>query len=221
MSRYAATVFDLDGTLCRHEQNIQTAFDGAFADAGIERGGLEPEDLWPHLGDVTEYDSERAHLGAGFAAMTDALNHDVDANALAAAFVARLDWSAVTFLEGAGRALTAARDNGPVALLTNGPERRQSIKLTALGLQDAFDAVVYAGDMARRKPHRDPFDRVLETLATPPERTLYVGNSLEHDVAGARAAGWPVAWVEAADTANDYDPDHVLGSIGDLAGVYE
>ncbi len=222
MSRYAATVFDLDGTLCRHEQDIQAVFDGAFADAGLEQFA-EPGDLWPHLGDVTDYDDEHAHLADGFAALAEARGRTIDTDALAAAFVDRLDWSAVAFLEGARGALAAARANGPVGLLTNGPERRQSRKLAALELGDAFDVVVFAGDMARRKPHRAPFDRALEVLETPAERTLYVGNSLEHDVAGARAAGWPVAWLRAndADVPAEYDPDHVLRSVGDLAAVFE
>jgi putative hydrolase of the HAD superfamily len=222
VSRYVATVFDLDGTLCRHEQDIRAVFDGAFADAGVERFA-EPDDLWPHLGDPTEYDDERAHLADGFAALAAARDRTVDADALAAAFVDRLDWSAVAFLDGAETALAAARANGPVGLLTNGPERRQSTKLAALGLTEAFDAVVFAGDMERRKPHRDPFDRALGALETPPERTLYVGNSLEYDVGGARAAGWPVAWVRAGDAPDDpgeHAPDHVLRSVGDLADVY-
>lgn len=220
MSRYAATVFDLDGTLCRHRQAIEPVFDGAFADTGIERF-VDPGELWPELGDITDYETETEQLTDAVAAL--AANHDraIDAGAWAEAFVARLDWSDVSLLPGAATALDDARANGPVGLVTNGPSARQSTKLAALGLADAFDAVVYAGDMDRRKPHPDPFERVVEGLSTPTGTTLYVGDSLEYDVWGARGAGLPVAWVnpDGADPG-DADPDHVLRSVGDLRDVY-
>ncbi len=55
--------------------------------------------------------------------------------------------------------------------MTNGPESRQSVKLSSLDLRDAFDVVVYAGDMPRRKPHREPFDAAVEALGVAPEST--------------------------------------------------
>lgn len=221
VGRYTATVFDLDGTLCRHDQAIEPVFYGAFADVGIEPLG-EPADLWPELGDVTDYETETAQLADAFDRLAAKRDRSVDARALASAFVDRLDWSDVSLLPGAEAALAAARENGRVGLLTNGPERRQATKLAALGLEDAFDSVVYAGDMARRKPHPDPFERALAELGTPAGATLYVGDSLEHDVRGAADAGLPVAWVnpDGAD-AGEYAPEHVLRSVGDLSGLYE
>ncbi|MFC7235054.1 HAD family hydrolase [Halosegnis marinus] len=218
--RYAATAFDLDGTLCRHRQAIEPVFDGAFADAGVERFA-DPGDLWPELGDITDYDTETEQLADAFAGLAAKRGRDLDARALAEAFVARLDWSDVSLLPGATAALDAARANGPVGLMTNGPAPRQSTKLDALGLLDAFDAIVYAGDMNRRKPHPDPFERVVAGLSTPAEATLYVGDSLEHDVRGARGAGLPVAWVNPDGASpGEHAPTHDLRSVGDLGGVY-
>lgn len=220
MCRYDATVFDLDGTLCRHEQAIEPVFYGAFADAGVEPLG-EPADLWPELGDVTDYETETAQLTDAFARLATKQNQSIDARAVAAAFVDRLDWTDVSLLSGAADALDAARKNGHVGLLTNGPERRQATKIAALGLEDAFDVTVYAGDMDRRKPYPDPFERTVTALGTAASATLYVGNSLEHDVRGATGAGLPVAWVrhDAAD-AGAYAPDHVLDSVGELPELY-
>lgn len=218
---YAATAFDLDGTLCRHEQDIASVFDGAFADSDIDRFA-EPRELWPEMREITEYETETAQLADAFASLAAKHDRTVDSRAWAEAFVARLDWTAVSLLPGAEAALAAARANGPVGLLTNGPEPRQSTKLAALGLADAFDAYVYAGDMQRRKPFPEPFARVVAGLETPTERTLYVGDSLEHDVRGARGAGLPVAWVNPDGTSpGDHQPTHVLGSVGDLAEVFE
>ena len=221
MDRYAAVLFDLDGTLCRHEQAIGPVFHGAFEDIGVEPVG-EPADLWGAMREITEFDGETAQLADGSARVADDRGRTLDARAWAEAFVARLDWRDVSFLPGAERALAAARENGPVGLLTNGPEPRQSAKLAALGLDGAFDPVVYAGELDRRKPHREPFDRAVAALGLSPERALYVGNSLEHDVDGALDAGLPVAWLDAdGDGPGDRRPTHTLRSVDELATVLE
>ncbi|WP_199710136.1 HAD family hydrolase [Halosegnis longus] len=167
MGRYAAVLFDLDGTLCRHEQAIEPVFRGAFEDLGVEPVG-EPADLWVAMREITEFDGETEQLADGIARVAADRGRPLDARAWAEAFVARLDWTDVTFLPGAERALAAARANGPVGLLTNGPEPRQSTKLAALGLDGAFDPVVYAGELDRRKPHREPFDRAVAALGVSP-----------------------------------------------------
>ncbi|PSQ30319.1 HAD family hydrolase [Halobacteriales archaeon SW_6_65_46] len=219
MGRYAAVLFDLDGTLCQHEQAIEPVFHGAFDDIGVGPMG-EPTELWTAMDEITEFESETAQLADGIAGVAADRDRELDARAWAEAFVARLDWRDVTLLPGAETALAAARANGPVGLLTNGPEARQSAKLDALGLDGAFDPVVYAGELDRRKPHAEPFDRAIEALGLDPERVLYVGNSLEHDVAGARDAGLPVAWLDTdGDEPGEHRPTHRLGSIDELAGV--
>uniref|UniRef100_UPI003EBB3921 HAD family hydrolase n=1 Tax=Halobaculum sp. EA56 TaxID=3421648 RepID=UPI003EBB3921 len=109
---------------------------------------------------------------------------------------------------------------------------RQAPKLESLGLTDALDATVYAGDMARGKPHPEPFERVCAALDTGPAETLYIGNSLEHDVAGAQGAGLPVAWVPGpwSDYPTDGDgrpdpspfaPEHALASLTELESILD
>jgi len=219
MGRYAAVLFDLDGTLCQHEQAIEPVFHGAFDDIGVEPMG-EPTELWAAMDEITEFESETAQLADGIASVAANRERELDARAWAEAFVARLDWRDVTLLPGAEMALAAARANGPVGLLTNGPEARQSAKLDALGLDGTFDPVVYAGELDRRKPHAEPFERAIEVLGLVPERVLYVGNSLEHDVVGARDAGLPVAWLDTdGDESGEHRPTHRLRSIDELADV--
>ena len=119
----------------------------------------------------------------------------------------------------AREALDWAAEGGPVGILTNGPADRQRPKVRTLGLAERVETVVYAGDLPRRKPHAAPFVDVLERLDTRAARTLYVGDSLAYDVAGAHNAGLPVAWVADGDDAGRYRPDYVLESIADLPAV--
>ncbi|MFC7070662.1 HAD family hydrolase [Halobaculum lipolyticum] len=228
--RYSAVAFDLDDTVCRRDQDPGELYERAFERAGVEPFG-EPADLWHALAGPPEPNDERAYFAAGFtvvAARND--RSETDADALADGLLNSIDHGAVSFTPGAREALAAARATGPVALVTNGPEWRQSHKVAALDLSDAFDAVVYAGDMERRKPHPDPFDRACDLLGSEHAETLYVGDSLEHDVAGAQGAGLPVAWVPGPDaehpTTDDgrpdpapYGPEHVLSSLEEFPSL--
>ena len=220
MNDVDAVLFDLDGTLCRHAGDAGDAYRRAFDRVGVEPFG-EPAALWAALDGPPDPDDRAGYLGAGFVRV--AAQHgrtDVDAIALAEALMAGADEIGVEFLPGAEAALDAARARGPAAVITNGPEDRQARKVRALGLANRVDLVVYAGDLPRRKPHAEPFDEALAAIGTPPERALYVGNSLAYDVAGAQNAGLHAAWIRGDEEGpGEYRPDHVFDSIGDVAEV--
>lgn len=219
MSRFDGVVFDLDGTLCERTQDTHALYRESFERAGVEPFG-EPEALWAALRGPPDHDDRVGYIGAGFARL--AAQHDragVDSVALAEAFTDLVDDSQVTLRDGAADALAAAAAVGPVGLVTNGPEDRQRVKLDALGITDRFDALVYAFDLPRRKPHTEPFDRALAALDRAPDRSLYVGNSLAYDVAGAHNAGMAAAWLADGDDPGAYAPEYVLESLGELPAV--
>ena len=216
---FDAVVFDLDNTLCRRTGDVDAAYRRAFDRVGADLFGA-PEELWAALDGPPDPDDRAGYLGAGFARV--AARHgrsEVDPVALATALLAEIDNSEVELLAGAERALDAARALGPVGILTNGPERRQRTKIDAIGLATAVDAIVYAGDLPRRKPHVDPFEAILADLGVAADRTLYVGDSLAYDVAGAHNAGLDVAWLRGDDDAGEYSPEYVLDSLTDLEDV--
>jgi putative hydrolase of the HAD superfamily len=216
---FDAVLFDLDGTLVDRTQDVDAAYRRAFERAGVSPFA-EPSALWAELDGPPDPDDRVGYLGAGFARL--AAQHgrpEVDPVALAEAIVADIDNTQVALRPGADAALRAARSVAPVGLLTNGPEHRQAVKVDAVGLHDRFDSVVYAGDLPRRKPHVDPFERALAALDAPPDRALYVGDSLAYDVAGAHNAGLQAAWLDDGDGPGRYDPEFVLGSLADLVDV--
>jgi HAD superfamily hydrolase (TIGR01459 family) len=59
-------------------------------------------------------------------------------------------------------------------------------------------AYAMRGGMVRfyGKPHLSVFRSIEAALNLPPQRLLMVGDSLEHDIAGARAAGWQALLIE-------------------------
>jgi putative hydrolase of the HAD superfamily len=83
----------------------------------------------------------------------------------------------------------------PLALVTNGASCLQREKLAASGLADRFDAVVVSGDLGVRKPDASVFRHALSLLGAPADAAVMVGDNLESDIAGARAAGVRAVWI--------------------------
>ena len=112
------------------------------------------------------------------------------------------------------------RDAALAAALVAELQRR---KLAALRVEAAVEHVVVSGALGRGKPDPGIFLHAARLFRTPARACLMVGNSLEHDVAGARAAGMRAVWfaheevpgTPPAATAG-VPPDHVIGCLAEL-----
>ena len=66
------------------------------------------------------------------------------------------------------------------------------------GLADSFAPVVISAELGWRKPGEEAFSRAIAQVTTqcgvPMQQILFVGDSLEDDVAGAAAAGLDMRW---------------------------
>ena len=134
-----------------------------------------------------------------------------------------VDETDVVFREGARAAFEDARDRFDVGVLTQGRRETQAAKLERLDVVDELDAFVTCGPGTglAPKPDPEPFEAVLTELDARAESTLYVGNSLGGDVAGARGVGMHSAWVPQGDVPADPDPEptYVLSTPGELPDV--
>jgi HAD superfamily hydrolase (TIGR01509 family) len=85
-------------------------------------------------------------------------------------------------------------------------------KLAALDVRDSFEVRLDATDPAINafKPHPRGFALAAERLGAAPAETLYVGDRLDVDVAGAHAAGMHAAWIgrQAARSATSAPTAH-------------
>jgi putative hydrolase of the HAD superfamily len=89
--------------------------------------------------------------------------------------------------------LAAIRDAGlRQGILSDFPPER---KLEYLGLSGYWDAVLCSERTGALKPDPRPFRELAEALDLPPERILYVGNSLRYDMRGAKRAGMKTALI--------------------------
>lgn len=91
--------------------------------------------------------------------------------------------------------LTALREGGlALGLLSDFPP---DLKLKYLGLDSYWDAVICSETTNRLKPAPEPFMELARRMALPPERILYVGNSVSYDIIGAKQAGMKAALISS------------------------
>jgi HAD superfamily hydrolase (TIGR01509 family) len=118
-------------------------------------------------------------------------------------------------------ALTAARLKLGVVSNTFIPGQVLDRHLEQHSLLDLLPVRVYSCDVAYRKPHRGIFDIALQQAHLTPERTMFVGDSLIADVAGARKAGM-VAVLKSplgVPPKSRIRPDHHIVRLAELPGV--
>ena len=70
------------------------------------------------------------------------------------------------------------------------------MKLGALGLGSAFDAVLISGELDVAKPHHVIFRRACRALGVSPAQAVHVGDRLDTDAEGARNAGMHGVWLD-------------------------
>jgi len=92
--------------------------------------------------------------------------------------------------------------------------------LDAVGVGELIDAVVPSASVGAAKPDPRLFAAALAAVNARPARAVHVGDSLEHDVAGARAAGLRAVLVSPGGQA----PGPALGvsvvhSLGELPSL--
>lgn len=221
MHRDGAVLFDLDRTLCVGTQDEDDLLEEAFDRAGVDQYCTIP-DLVAVSDELPTAESRVEFYELGLRAVAETRRADpADAPAVARAYADLVDHSAVDFRPGGRTALEVAVENYAVGLITNGGEERQTTKLEALGIADAFDAMVFAdpANGVEPKPDPEPFRRALSALDIEPENAWHVGDSLSCDVAGANRFGLASIWVPYDNETRDGGPTptHTLDSPAELS----
>lgn len=86
--------------------------------------------------------------------------------------------------------------NVPMGIITNGPTDHQFKKVKQLQLEHwvPTDNIIISQSTGFQKPEREIFDLAAKEFGMDCERTLYVGDSFENDIAGAKNGGWKSLW---------------------------
>lgn len=106
-----------------------------------------------------------------------------------------------------------------IAAVTNASGRHQHRKLDVLGIAGYFDCVAVAGELGVSKPDARMFEGACRELGCLPSEAVHVGDKLETDARGARAAGLTGVWLrrEGATGQRTVLPDvHVIDGLSQL-----
>ncbi|HVY62157.1 MAG TPA: HAD-IA family hydrolase [Planctomycetota bacterium] len=212
--RFAAVLFDLDGTLVDSSEDLAAAVNHARAGLGL--GPLSTERVRGHIGDGMPVLLARSLPDPALVPRAIELFRPYYAAHL-------LDRTRA--YEGAEAALDALAAAGvPLGVVTNKPGAFTRQILERTGLARFFGAAVVGSDDGfGKKPERGPFDAALARLGgPPPERALMVGDG-RNDVLGPRGIGMAscgVGWgIGDPAELRALRPDYWVERPGQLPGI--
>lgn len=96
----------------------------------------------------------------------------------------------VSFFDHALTMIAALHPDYQLGALSNG-----NADIDRVGLDRYFDFAIHADHIGIGKPDKRMFQAMLDLTGTQPEEVLHVGDSLDHDIAGAIDAGIHSLWV--------------------------
>lgn len=216
-----AVTFDLDDTLLRYERSPGDVLQLAFETLEIEPL-FTVEEYYARFDEFARKSDSMDELRSEcFAALARDNGYEGRlGRRVAEAFSAERDQSNVELVPSAAAVLDEFSRAYRLAVVTNGARDTQRRKVDAVELERWIDAVVVAGHDVPPKPSPEPFERAVRSLDVTPETTVHVGDSLETDVRGARAAGLDAVWVSpdpgSSADVRECDPTYHVETIGEL-----
>ncbi len=86
-----------------------------------------------------------------------------------------------------------------------------------------FDVVIVSGAVNKRKPSPEIFRKALIALGIEADKTVFVGDTMDADVAGAKSAGMKVVYIErrVQREAKEALPDQTIRSMSELPSALE
>jgi HAD superfamily hydrolase (TIGR01549 family) len=197
MPRPRLVLFDLDDTLCDYAGARFGRLRRAFGDALAQVPGGEAVDLdrlveesiaiQPHGSD--HFGELLTRYGAGRAELVQRARDWFHANR----------FHGLRLFPGAADLLADLRRLDPaprIGLVTNGPTEVQRGKIALLGLDVRVDFAVISEEFGAPKPDGRIFAEALRLGGASAEETVFAGDSLEFDIAGARGAGIRAIWMD-------------------------
>jgi putative hydrolase of the HAD superfamily len=118
--------------------------------------------------------------------------------------------------------LAAVKRKTKTALITNAYDAiEQKERIRSSGLDSYFDTIIIAGEIGIYKPDPAIFLHALAHVGAQPNKSLYVGDSLTHDVIGAKSAGMKTVLLNQKPKKGGDIADYEVSGIGELQRLLE
>lgn len=213
-------LFDLDDTLCDYAgaraRRLRRAFERAAERAGVPL----PDDLAPM---IAESIAIHPHGTEHFGELLE--RHGIagdDAVRAAREWYGTNRFHSLALFPDAVETLIAVRNAQPdrrIGMITNGPSDVQRAKIELLAIEAHVDFIIVSEEFGAWKPDPAIFNEALRLGATPPESAIFIGDSAEHDMAGAHASGIEAVWMNPAGhpwPSPPPAPRYIVSSLADV-----
>jgi putative hydrolase of the HAD superfamily len=132
------------------------------------------------------------------------------------------EWStAVRLIDGVPALLATLRAGGRRLALVSNTHSAEMVRghLAAMGIADAFDAVVTSVEIGYRKPRPEIFTAALESLGAAASDAVFVGDSYDADFLGPTRMGMDAYLIvgDGRDVPVEVPASQRLGTVGDLS----
>ncbi|WP_278926030.1 HAD family hydrolase [Staphylococcus auricularis] len=96
--------------------------------------------------------------------------------------------------------LLSLKENVNIAILTNGKDEEQNIKIDNLDVRSIFGENIFISqNTGYEKPDSQAFLNVTSKMYIPPEECLFIGDSLKNDILGALDVNMSAIWLTNSD----------------------
>lgn len=215
--RYDAVLFDWDDTLCGAEPHRFVYAQQVAARFGVELTLPEVYRAFVRAGDSSALPWKSQPVS-----LLEALGiAERDHEAFVEQYLERDTIKRFTLFDDVLTMIEAMGERGlRVGVISNNDEVADRIE--ELDVHHRFEVVVSPLTFGVGKPAPEIFLRTMELLDLPPERAIYVGDSYDHDVIGARAAGLtPVLIDRFLINLDSHDAEHRVETLHDLADLLD
>ena len=215
-------VFDLDDTLYDMTQPFKKAFAKHLANYN-----LDPDELFVrsrHYSDAIfpkvmsgEMSVDECGAYRIKRALEDYKIYLTQEEALAFQLDYRYNQGHITLSDTVKEMLSYVKDKAQIALYTNGVSEHQWKKLAGINLEQWMDrsVIFVSGDIGYAKPDVKGYELIEKKMNAKKEDLYFVGDSISMDMAGAKASGWKMVFVNRRNhdlSTSKYQPDYIVYS---------
>ena len=211
-----AVIFDLDNTLLDFMKMKSMSIDAAIY--GMIEAGLDLDPKFAKKNIYMIYDEKGYEYQEVFNQFIIEVCGEIDYRYLAAAIVSyrKAKEASLTLYPDVNSTLIKLSKMGmKLGVVSDAPSREAWIRIFSLNMHHIFDKVVTFDDTNKRKPSKEPFQKIIDEFNIPANEMIMVGDWPERDVIGAKQVGMKTAFAKYGDTFGtinsgaDYDLENI------------
>lgn len=227
---YTCVFFDLDHTLWDYETNSRETLYGLYHERGLEDRGVWSfeyffetfravnNELWDlfDAGIIDSHVIRRERFVKIFDAFSikDALLSEEISNTYLSICPTRGN-----LMPHALEVLDYLKAKYVLAVITNGFEETQALKMSSSGITSYFNHIITSQKAGARKPERVIFDYALKLNAVACHEAIMIGDNVVADIGGARGASIDAVFFNPEKRVHKHNADYEISSLNELLRI--